>query len=113
MLITSQDILKVLGKKIKKSRNAKKLTQENLAEQIDISADLLRNIENGRNIGSLATLLNLCNALDITPDYLFYDLLDNTNSIDIDSKLYNYIKQLSKEDKKILKDIILHIDENY
>lgn len=113
MLITSQDILNVLGEKIKEARSAKKLTQEALAEKIDISKDLLRNIENGRNIGSLATLLNLCNALDITPDYLFYDLLDNTNSTHLDSKLYNYIRQFSKEDKKLLKDIIIHIDKNY
>lgn len=52
-------------KKIKRGRIAKGLTQEALAEQIDISIDLLRNIENSRNIGSRSTILNLCNALDI------------------------------------------------
>ena len=50
MLIKNDDVLKVLGKKIKHSRLSKKYTQEYVAENIDISIDLLRNIENGRNI---------------------------------------------------------------
>ena len=61
MLIKNDDVLKVLGKKIKQSRLSKKYTQEYVAESIDISIDLLRNLENGRNIGSVPTLLNLCN----------------------------------------------------
>ena len=61
---------------MKKARNAKGYTQEFVAESVNISTDLLRNIENGRNIGSLPTLLNLCNFLEITPNYLFLDLLN-------------------------------------
>ena len=75
MLIKNDDVLKVLGKKIKQARLSKKFTQEYVAENVDISIDLLRNIENGRNIGSVPTLLNLCNFLSISPNFLFSELL--------------------------------------
>ena len=112
MLIKSEDILKSIGKKIKKARLAKGYTQEYLSEQIDISTDLLRNIENSRNIGSLPTLLNLCNALDITPNFLFADMLTNTQN-NYDNKLFSLLDQISSDNKEILKQIIIYLDKNY
>lgn len=112
MLITSNDVLKTIGKKIKNTRLSLKFTQEYVSENIEISIDLLRNIENGRNIGSIPTLLNLCNFLKISPNYLFSDLLDFQEDT-LDTKLTSYINKLSKEDKELLKEIIIHIDKNY
>lgn len=112
MLITSNDVLKVIGKKFKKARLSKKYTQEYVSESIDISIDLLRNIENGRNIGSIPTLLNLCNFLKVSPNHIFSDLLTFEEST-LDTTLTSYIQNISKEDKKLLKDIIIHIDKNY
>ena len=107
MLITSDDVLKTMGNKIKQARLANQYTQDYVSEHIDISTDLLRNIENGRNIGSIPTLLNLCNFLKITPNYLFSDLLT------FQENLKTYFNQLSEESKNILKEIIIHIDKNY
>lgn len=112
MLITGNDVLEILGNNLKKARNEKKLTQDFVAENVNISTDLLRNIENGRNIGSIPTLLNLCNFLEITPDNLFEPLL-TTKKDTLDTILTKYIKSISKEDKDILKKIIIHIDKNY
>lgn len=112
MLITSEDVLKTIGSKIKQVRLEKKLTQEYISENINISIDLLRNIENGRNIGSLPTLLNICNFLELSPNTLFSDLLTfEVNSLD--TTLINYLSQFSLEDKQILKNIIIHLDKNY
>ena len=112
MLITSRDVLQTMGKRLKKARLEKKITQEYVAESINISPDLLRNIENGRNIGSIPTLLNLCNFLEITPDFLFEPLL-TTQVPTLDTTLTNYIQSISDQDKEILKQIIIHIDKNY
>ena len=106
MLITSDDILKTIGSKIKKVRLSKKYTQEYVSENIDISTDLLR------NIGSLPTLLNICNFLEISPNYLFEELLTFKEDT-LDTNLISYISDLSPEDKDILKKIIIHIDKNY
>ena len=112
MLITSEDVLKIIGKKFKKARLSKKFTQEYVAENIDISIDLLRNIENGRNIGSIPTLLNLCNFLKLSPNYIFSELLTFEEPT-LDTTLTSYFKSLSEENKDILKNIIIHIDKNY
>lgn len=112
LLITSDDILKTIGTKIKKARLEKKFTQEGIAENINISPDLLRNIENGRNIGSLPTLLNICNFLELSPNFLFSDLLTFKVNY-LDTILIDYISKLSIEDKQILKNIIIHLDKNY
>lgn len=112
MLITSDDILNTLGEKIKKVRRKLGYTQEFVAENINISTDLLRSIENGRNLGSITTLLNICNFLKISPNSLFSDLLDFKEDT-TDSILSNYISSLSEKDRNLLKDIIIHIDKNY
>ena len=112
MLISSNDVLQVLGIRLKQARNEKKYTQEFVAEHVNISPDLLRNIENGRNIGSVPTLLNLCNFLEITPDFLFEPLI-TTRKDTLDTVLQKQLASISKEDKKILKQIIIHIDKNY
>ena len=46
LLVNNEDILNVLGKNIKKVRKEKGYTQDYVAEQINISTDLLRSIEN-------------------------------------------------------------------
>lgn len=112
MLITSDDVLKTIGNKIKQARLSNQYTQDYVSEHIDISTDLLRNIENGRNIGSIPTLLNLCNFLKITPNYLFSDLLTFEEKT-LDTDLKTYFNQLSEENKALLKEIIIHIDKNY
>ena len=112
MLITNSDVINVLGEKLKKARKKLKYTQEYVAENVDISIDLLRNIENCRNIGSVPTLLNLCNFLKISPNTLFRDLLDFKEDT-LDSTLLEQLKSISKKDKEIFKSIIIHIDKNY
>lgn len=112
MLIKNNDVLNIIGKKIKQIRLSKKFTQEYVSENVDISIDLLRNIENGRNIGSVPTLLNLCNFLKISPNFLFSELLTFKEDT-LDTYLTSSIKSISKEDKELLKNIIIHIDKNY
>ena len=112
LLCNNEDILNLLGKNIKKVRKEKGYTQDYVAEQLNISTDLLRSIENGRNIGSITTLLNICNFLQVSPNTLFSELL-NFKEDTLDSSLLNLTHQLSNEDKNILKEIIIQKDKNY
>ena len=61
--------LENLGKRIREERLKKGLTQEQLAEKVDISLNFMSLIENGKNM-SVQTLVNLANALDVSIDYL-------------------------------------------
>ena len=109
LLITSNDVLDVLGKRVKQARKNLKYTQDYVSENIGISTDLLRSIENGRNIGSITTL---CNFLKVSPNYIFRDLLDFAEET-TDSKLEKMIKSLSIADKETLEQIIIYINKNY
>ncbi len=112
MTITKkEDILKVIGKKIQDARKNKNYTQEYVAEKIDKSVDILRSIENGRSIGSVETLLNICNVLDITLDYMFYDLLNKKSEI-LDNKIYKNFQELDLKEKELIDIIIEHIKKN-
>jgi len=110
-VIKNKDILKVIGERIQKARNEKGYTQEYVAEKIDKSIDILRSIENGRSVGSIETLLNICNILEITLDYIFSDLLDKKGEI-LDNKLYEDFKNLSLEQKQLINVIIEHMKKS-
>ena len=57
--------LSYIGLKIKELRKRKNLSQEELAELIDINFRTIQRIETGKNTPSLETLLKLSEALDI------------------------------------------------
>lgn len=64
---------KAIGKRIKIARIRADLTQERLAERIDLSPTHLSNIETGTTKVSLRTIVRLANALDVTVDDLLCD----------------------------------------
>ena len=110
-VIENKDILKVIGKKIQEARKDKGYTQEYVAEKIDKAVDTFRGIENGRSVGSLESLLNVCNVLEITLDYIFGDLLDKKGEI-LDNKLYENFQKLELRDKELINVMIEHMKKN-
>ena len=102
-----------LGKKIKRMRINRGLTQEQLAEAVDVSQRTLSGIEIGENFATAETLDKIIKALNTTSEELFatnhlndeQELIDEIqNSIRIISKnptkldiLYNVTKSLIKE----------------
>jgi transcriptional regulator with XRE-family HTH domain len=59
------------GKKLRKIRRNKDVTQEQLAELIGVSADFISQIERGLNSPSFETLLKLAEVLEVPPRDLF------------------------------------------
>lgn len=62
---------KLLGKRIKELRKSCNLTQEKLAEQIDIETGSLSGIESGRHFPSLPTLEKIASHLNVELKALF------------------------------------------
>ena len=60
-----------LGLRIKEIRKQRHLSQEKLAELVDISQNALSYIENGENFFTAETLEKIIKALDIEPQELF------------------------------------------
>ncbi|MCF2554374.1 helix-turn-helix domain-containing protein [Faecalicatena contorta] len=62
-----------IGKKIREVRISKGVTQDYIANVADVNTSHISNIENNRVKVSLSTLVQICNALDITVDYILSD----------------------------------------
>ena len=61
---------KIIGLKLGIHRHKLGLTQEQLAEKAELSKQFICNLECGRAIPSLKTVLSLCAAMDIEPNAL-------------------------------------------
>ena len=59
-----------LGQRIAARRKALGLRQAQVCERCDINNNYLSNIERGKSIPSLEVLMRVCEALEVTPDYL-------------------------------------------
>lgn len=68
-VITMKIDKKLVGDRIKRRGKAAGLTQEALAERIGLSKNHLSNIERGRYLPTIETMLLICDALGQTPDY--------------------------------------------
>ena len=92
------NLKKNFGNKIREIRIKRALTQEALAEKINISAKSLSQIELGNNFVSAETLNSLCIALDVNPKTLFdFDYIETQKEItieEVDNKLKNNPKLL-------------------
>ena len=64
---------KQIGKRIAKRRDVLDMTQAQLAEKANLSTTYTGNVERGATC-SIETLMKLCAALDVTPDYLLLDV---------------------------------------
>jgi len=95
----------VIGKKIKETRISKGLTQEQLANQIDVNTSHISNIENDRVKVSLTTLVHICNALNITVDYILADEYSNPSSA-LDQGILMELQKCDKNTKERILKII-------
>lgn len=77
-----------LGTRIRQERQRLNLTQEKLAERVDLSHAYIGQIERGERSLSLETLVKLANELGSTVDYLLSEAVEVK-----DEALINKIKQ--------------------
>ena len=67
-----------LGQRIRLMRKRKGLTQLHLSELVGLSPTYISYIESGYKSMSLATFIEIANALNVTADELLIDSLENT-----------------------------------
>ena len=63
----------LIGMRIKEKRLKERLTQEILAEKVDIGTQYISKIENGKAKLSLPCLISIANSLNTTADHLLMD----------------------------------------
>ena len=72
---------KSIGKRIKTARIRLDMTQERLAEQVNLSPSHLSNIETGTTKVSLPTIIKLANALRVSVDSLLADSVVQSKAV--------------------------------
>ena len=98
-----------IGKRIGFYRKKKKLTQAELAEQLDVSVSFISKIERGKTHVSLIWLEKIADALDV--DYLmFLTYLLETENGRCDNKLLQIINRWPKEYGDLLMKIVNLVD---
>ena len=90
---------KAVGRRIKAAREQKRLTQEQLAELVDLSPMHVSVIERGVKLPKLETLINIANVLDVSADVLLQDVVNNQIKL-CASEASELVSQLPREDQK-------------
>lgn len=99
-----------IGRRIQLRRKELRIRQYELAEQLNVSNNHISAIENGREKPSIDLLLELCEALAVTPDYL---LLGNMHANDISQNIMDSLRLCSENDVELArKFIILLVERN-
>ena len=99
---------KTIGLKIKERRQSQGITQEVIANYLDVNPSHISNIECGRANPSLTALVKIANILHCSVDYFISEEYtfapNNQSNTSIDEKIYNKIKHCNLDKKeKILK----------
>jgi transcriptional regulator with XRE-family HTH domain len=93
----------IFGERLKLFRKFKNITQEKLAEMIDIDTRQIVRLESGESLPSLSTLLKLCEAFGITPNEF---LLIKEKKEPLKSDINDMLKLANHEQLKLIKKII-------
>lgn len=96
-----------IGERIKLARENAGLTQEQLAERIEVSPQYISDLERGVVGTSLATLKRICISLAVSADDILFGSSGETGAEDISL----LCRDLSPEQRVMLKDIVSKIVE--
>ena len=94
-----------LGQRIKKYRLQNHLTQEQLAEIIDVATSNISHIERATTQVSLPSLVRIANALNVTLDQLICDSLPIAK-VYLEKDIAELLSDCTLQEKQIIKDII-------
>ena len=100
----------IIGQRLKKARIDKHLTQEQLAEKLDVSVAFLSRVERGNSHVNLKRLSELCNILGVSEGYI----LNGTSSaskVYLDSEFSNILRKCSPDKQKLIYNIAKLISE--
>ena len=101
----------IIGQRLKKARTENNLTQEKLAEKLDVSIAFLSRIERGSSHISLKRLSQICDILGITEGSILNGSSNNSNTY-LTSEFYEILINTNNKKKKLIYQIAKVINEN-
>lgn len=91
--------LQAVGARIRTAREAKGMTQEDLAAALELSRNHISVIERGIKAPRLETFVALANILGVSADSLLFDVIDHASD-SVSSELSESLSALPKDDQK-------------
>ena len=98
------NVLIEMGKRIQNRRKQLALTQEQLAEMMNVSIQMVSNLERGNKAIRIDNLVNLSQILQVSTDYI----LTGKETADDMNALTTRIAQLSTKDRKMIEMLVEH-----
>lgn len=96
------NVLIEMGKRIQNRRKQLALTQEQLAEMMNVSIQMVSNLERGNKAIRIDNLVNLSQILQISTDYI----LTGKETAEDMNALTARIAQLSTKDRKMIEMLV-------
>lgn len=93
----------IIGKRIRQRRKELNMKQYELAELLDISNNHMSAIENGREKPSLELLMNICDHLNVTPDFLLLGCIRANN---VPQNIIDNLNRCSRIDYTLIDGVI-------
>lgn len=97
-----EKILREIGLRIAAHRKKMGMTQETLAEKMDVSVQMISNLENGKKGIRPENIIKLCNVLSVSADHI---LRGKASSEEV-SHLAKAISTLPPEKRKLIEDLV-------
>ena len=101
----------IIGERLKKARLTKGLTQENLAESLNISIAYLSRIETGTTKLNLKRLSEICKLLEVSESEILSGVSDSSNNY-LSDDFNNLLKNCSPEKQRLIYKIANIISES-
>ncbi len=107
VVFLSENALKDMGERIYKRRKVLELTQEELAEKIGVSTQMISNLELGKKAIRPENLIKISSVLGISCDYILKGISNN----DVSNEIFEKIINLSENDLKFINQMIDYINK--
>lgn len=108
----NNDMYDNLGKKMKELRIKNGLTQEQVAEALNVTPGYISNVENNRSAMTLRMLIYYANLTHVSLDHLIGSIDSSYQTTALDNELLQLIESLSdSEKKKLIKTIKLWVSK--
>ncbi len=100
----------IIGERLKKARSDKKMTQEMLAEKLDVSIAFLSRIERGNSHVNLKRLSQICEILGVSEGYILNGTSSQSENY-LSSEFNDILNSASPEKQKLIYKIAKVISE--
>lgn len=98
------------GKNLQQIRKSNGYTQEKLAEEIEVSAGYVSDVEQDRAKPSYEVLIRICNLFEVSLDQIFSEYLKIKENKSLEYSIAGY-EQLNEEDKETIEHLITYFNK--